>query len=176
MNAWIKRLCAFKRSVTKQLASNMIANFLKFKAKESILQSSRQGKQVAYTVGNAYCLWTTAQILKKPQEQTVLCGNLDGMESGRMDSCMCRGCAAETSAPLLISYTPVKNKMLKKMEHRLQRFKRKSRIIQESYMQTICNLSSKYKDNNKKDFFSDTRECRRYESMMPYNIWSPQIQ
>lgn len=65
MNAWIKRLCAFKRSVTKQLASNMIANFLKFKAKESILQSSRQGKQVTYTVGNAYCLWTTAQILKK---------------------------------------------------------------------------------------------------------------
>lgn len=46
MNAWIKRLCASKRSVTKQLASNMIANFLKFKAKDSILQSSRQGKQV----------------------------------------------------------------------------------------------------------------------------------
>ena len=64
MNAWIKRLCASKRSVTKQLASNMIANFLKFKAKESILQSSRQGKQVTYTVGNAYCLRTTTQILK----------------------------------------------------------------------------------------------------------------
>lgn len=34
MNAWIKRLCASKRSVKKQLASNMIANFLKFKAKK----------------------------------------------------------------------------------------------------------------------------------------------
>ena len=59
MNAWIKRLCTSKRSVTEQLASNMIANFLKFKAKESILQSSRQGKQITYMVGNAYCLWTT---------------------------------------------------------------------------------------------------------------------
>lgn len=27
MNAWIKRLCASKRSVKKQLASNMIANY-----------------------------------------------------------------------------------------------------------------------------------------------------
>ena len=166
MNAWIKRSCASKRSVTKQLASNMIANFLKFKAKESILQSSRQGKQVTYTVGNAYCLWTTAQISKKPQGQTVLCGNMDGSGAlGRMDSCICMGCAPEISAPLLISYTPGKNKMLKKMEHWLQRFKRKSRIIQESYMQPICNLSSKCKDNNKKDFFSDTRECRRHECL-----------
>lgn len=174
MNAWIKRLCASKRSVTKQLASNMIANFLKFKAKESILQSSRQGKQVTYTVGNAYCLWTTAQILKKTlgADSVMWQPGWVGVQ-GRMYSCMCMGCAAETSAPLLISYTPVKNKMLKKMEHRLQRFKRKSRVIQESYMQTICNLSSKYKDNNKKDFFSDTRECRRHEPMMPYNIWSP---
>ena len=50
---------------------------------------------------------------------SILCGGLDGREVwGRMDTCICLAeshyCPPETITRLLIGYTPIQNKKLKK--------------------------------------------------------------
>jgi len=53
----------------------------------------------------------------------MLCGNLDGRGVwGRMDMCICTAeslyCPHETITTLLIGYTPIQNKELKKFEEK----------------------------------------------------------
>ena len=53
----------------------------------------------------------------------MLCSNLDGKGSlGRVDTCICMTeslcCQPETITTLLISYTPIYNKKLKKKENK----------------------------------------------------------
>ena len=68
-----------------------------------------------------YLKWITNKfLLYRTELCSMLLDNLDGREvRGRMDTCMCMAeslCSSpETITMLLISYTPIQNKKLKKL-------------------------------------------------------------